>query len=102
MTVSLSGDAGDELFCGYNRYQMTNKLWQKVALVPEPLRSVVAKSITAIPPSAWDGLANYIPGAGRFAALGDKLHKGAKVLASGDVDELYMSLVSHLRSQLIG
>jgi asparagine synthase (glutamine-hydrolysing) len=98
VTVSLSGDAGDELFCGYNRYLMTNKLWQKVALVPKPLRSVVSKSITAISTSTWDGLANYIPGAGRFAALGDKLHKGAKVLASGAVDELYMSLVSHLRS----
>ena len=98
VTVSLSGDAGDELFCGYNRYQMTQSLWQKVALVPKPLRSVVARSIRAISPSAWDGFSHFIPGSGRFNNLGEKLHKGARVLASGSVDELYMSLISHHRS----
>jgi len=98
VTVSLSGDAGDELFCGYNRYQMTNSLWRKLSLVPTPLRLLAAKGITAFSPSAWDSLASIIPGAGRYAALGDKLHKGAGVLASATVDELYLGLVSHLRN----
>lgn len=96
VTVSLSGDAGDELFCGYNRYQITEKLWHKLALVPAPLRALVAKGITALSPAAWDSLAGIIPGAGRYAALGDKLHKGAGVLASATVDELYLGMVSHL------
>jgi asparagine synthase (glutamine-hydrolysing) len=98
VTVSLSGDAGDELFCGYNRYQLTEKLWHKLALVPAQLRASVAEGITALSPAAWDRLAGIIPGAGRYAALGDKLHKGAGVLASTTVDELYMGMVSHLRS----
>ena len=98
VTVSLSGDAGDELFCGYNRYQITEKLWHKLALVPAPLRALVAKGITALSPAAWDSLAGIIPGAGRYAALGDKLHKGAGVLASATVDELYLGMVSHLRN----
>ncbi|MBK5204243.1 MAG: asparagine synthase (glutamine-hydrolyzing) [Polaromonas sp.] len=98
VTVSLSGDAGDELFCGYNRYQITGKLWRKLALVPAPLRALVAKGITALSPTAWDSLAGIIPGAGRYAALGDKLHKGAGVLASATVDELYLGMVSHLRN----
>ena len=98
VTVSLSGDAGDELFCGYNRYQITENLWQKLALVPAPLRALVAKGITALSPTAWDSLASIIPGAGRYAALGDKLHKGAGVLASATVDELYLGMVSHLRN----
>ena len=98
VTVSLSGDAGDELFCGYNRYQITEQLWRKLALVPAPLRSLAARGITALSPTAWDSLAGIIPGAGRYAALGDKLHKGAGVLASATVDELYLGMVSHQRS----
>jgi asparagine synthase (glutamine-hydrolysing) len=98
VTVSLSGDAGDELFCGYNRYQITEKLWQKLALVPAPLRAFVAKGITTLSPTAWNSLAGIIPVAGRYAALGDKLHKGAGVLASSTVDELYLGMVSHLRN----
>ncbi len=100
VTVSLSGDAGDELFCGYNRYLMTDSLWQKLALVPVPLRSLAAKGVTAISPSAWDNLAGIIPGAGRYTALGDKLHKGAGVLASRTVDDLYLGMVSHLRNPI--
>jgi len=98
VTVSLSGDAGDELFCGYNRYQITVKLWHKLALVPAPLRALVAIGITALSPTAWDSLASIIPGGRRYAALGDKLHKGAGVLASATVDELYLGMVSHLRN----
>lgn len=98
VTVSLSGDAGDELFCGYNRYQITGNLWKKLALVPTPLRALVAKGIAAVSPTAWDSFASIIPGAGRYAALGDKLHKGASVLASSSVDELYLGMVSHLRN----
>ena len=98
VTVSLSGDAGDELFCGYNRYQITEQSWRKLALVPAPLRALAAKGITALSPTAWDSLAGIIPGAGRYAALGDKLHKGAGVLASATVDELYLGMVSHQRN----
>jgi asparagine synthase (glutamine-hydrolysing) len=98
VTVSLSGDAGDELFCGYNRYQITENLWHKLALVPAPLRALVAKIITTLSPTVWDGLAGIIPDTVRYAALGDKLHKGASVLASATVDELYLGMVSHLRN----
>lgn len=98
VTVSLSGDAGDELFCGYNRYQITGKLWRKLALVPAPLRALAAKGITALSPTAWDRLAGMIPGAGRYAAFGDKLHKGAGVLPSTTVDELSLGMVSHLQN----
>ena len=98
VTVSLSGDAGDELFCGYNRYQITEQSWRKLALVPAPLRALAAKGITALSPTAWDSLAGIISGARRYAALGDKLHKGAGVLVSATVDELYLGMVSHQRN----
>ncbi|TBR76531.1 MAG: asparagine synthase (glutamine-hydrolyzing) [Burkholderiaceae bacterium] len=95
--VSLSGDAGDELFAGYNRYQITASLWRKVARLPAPLRSAAARGITALSPAAWDRLSGWIPGAAKHATFGDKLHKGAGVLASSSVDELYLGLVSQLR-----
>ena len=49
VAVSLSGDAGDELFCGYNRYFMTANLWRKMAMeyIPLPLRRLLAKGLTS-------------------------------------------------------
>lgn len=99
VTVSLSGDAGDELFCGYNRYQMTANLWRKLAAVPLPLRKLAARGLTSISPQLWNKLegafAGLMPRSARFANVGDKLHKGAGVLASQSVDALYLGLVSH-------
>lgn len=97
VTVSLSGDAGDELFCGYNRYQLTAKFWKKLSLLPRSLRGLASKSIMALSPERWDSLAGVVPGTNRFAHLGDKLHKGASVLFSRSADELYWGLVSHHR-----
>jgi asparagine synthase (glutamine-hydrolysing) len=98
VTVSLSGDAGDELFCGYSRYQLTEKLWRKLEILPAPLRALLAKGITARSPDAWDGLAGILPFAGRYVSFGDKLHKGASVLTSASSDELYLGMVSHVRT----
>jgi len=94
VTVSLTGDAGDELFCGYNRYQMTDKLWNKLSMLPVPLRSLLGNGINSISPQVWNKLAGYIPGTKNFNNIGDKLHKGAGVLASRSVEELYLGLVS--------
>ncbi|HED33226.1 MAG TPA: asparagine synthase (glutamine-hydrolyzing) [Gammaproteobacteria bacterium] len=98
VSVSLSGDAGDELFCGYRRYQMTDNVWQKLSKLPISLRSGLARGITSISPGVWDVPARYFPGSQTFRGLGDKLHKGAGVLASRSVDALYYGLVSHHRN----
>jgi asparagine synthase (glutamine-hydrolysing) len=99
VTVSLSGDAGDELFCGYNRYQVSANLWRKLAAVPLPLRKLAARGLTSISPQSWNKLAGFLEGfmprSTRFANVGDKLHKGAGVLASQSADALYLGLVSH-------
>jgi asparagine synthase (glutamine-hydrolysing) len=98
VTVSLSGDGGDEVFCGYTRYTVAASAWNKLSTIPRPIRSMGAAGIRTISPSSWDRLARAIPGvsqrvgAGRF---GDKLHKAAGVLASPSIDALYMGLISH-------
>lgn len=99
VTVSLSGDAGDELFCGYNRYQLAARLWRTVNAAPLSLRRLAARGITAVPIDTWNRLARrsarYLPSSMRFANTGDKLHKGAQVLSNATLDDLYLGLVSH-------
>lgn len=94
VTVSLSGDAGDELFCGYNRYQLTASLWQKLSPVPLPLRRALAWGLTRLSPQSLNRLAAYMPAAQRWANVGEKLHKGAGVMAAGSAAELYRGMVS--------
>lgn len=90
VTVSLSGDAGDELFCGYNRYQMTAKLWGKLQKVPKFLRRSAALAVAAIPPNRWDVLGRALS----LPHLGSLMHKGAGVVCSDTVSDLYSGLVS--------
>lgn len=90
VTVSLSGDAGDELFCGYNRYQLTSNLWPTISRMPMFLRSSIAKSIASIPPHILNRFFSFLP----WASIGDKLHKGATVIGSHTLDDLYLGLVS--------
>jgi asparagine synthase (glutamine-hydrolysing) len=94
VTVSLSGDAGDELFCGYNRYKLTEKLWGNISLAPAPVRELFSKCITSIAPTTWDKLGRLLPGLSNYPFLGDKMHKGAKVLASRSMVQLYLGMVS--------
>lgn len=99
VTVSLSGDAGDELFAGYNRYVLTRNMWGKLERLPLPLRRLGAAGIQALSPAAWNALCKpvqpLLSGPLRQANMGDKLHKGAAVLDARNVDELYLGLVTH-------
>ena len=98
VTVSLSGDAGDEVFCGYNRYRLTDMTWHKLAKVPVFMRKLAAKILQALPVQAWNKLNPVLPSRFRMSNLGDKLHKAADVLSSATADELYYGLISHWRN----
>jgi asparagine synthase (glutamine-hydrolysing) len=99
VTVSLSGDAGDELFAGYTRYVLTQKLWGKVSRVPIALRRAAAKGIAAVPARRWnrilDPIQPYLPPGLAQSNVGDKVVKGAGVLAARKPAELYHLMVSH-------
>ena len=99
VTVSLSGDAGDELFCGYNRYLMASGLWKKLSLFPAVSRRLATRGLTAMSPERWNALLgpvqDMLPAKLRHANLAYKLHKGAGVLAADSVDSLYFGLLSH-------
>jgi asparagine synthase (glutamine-hydrolysing) len=93
VTVALSGDGGDELFAGYNRYALAGGQLAKLARLPIELRRGLAVALQAVPDGAADLLARLLPLKLRPAQAGDKLKKLAEVLGL-DGDAVYMRLVS--------
>jgi asparagine synthase (glutamine-hydrolysing) len=53
VTVSLSGDGGDELLCGYTRYRKAATIWRKIGWLPSPLRTLMSRSMHAVPSAIW-------------------------------------------------
>jgi len=103
--VALTGDGGDELFAGYNRYILTCKLWSKISKIPKSLKPFIARGIYNISPNAWNKVGTLfryvIPKMYQQSNLGDKMHKGANVLQANTVDELYFQLVTLWNDQNI-
>lgn len=99
VSVALSGDAGDELFGGYNRYLWTPALWEKWGKIPSPLRRIAAGGLNAFSPRSWDRLygavAGLLPSNLRVAQPGNKAHKLARVLSAESGEGIYYDLVSH-------
>ena len=99
VTVSLSGDAGDELFAGYNCYFVGRNIWQKIGWMPKTIRHSTAKVLTSVSPKTWNrGVAAIdaiLPTKFKRAVSSDKLHKLASILAAPNPDIMYAGLVSH-------
>lgn len=99
VTVSLSGEGGDELFAGYNRYFWGERLWGRIANMPQGVRATVGRSLQSVSPSGWDtafsAVGRVIPSRLRTATPGHKVHKVAALMGVATPDEMYRSLMTH-------
>lgn len=97
VTVALSGDGGDELFGGYNRYAWAKKLWGAAGL-QRPLRRLTARVVRTLSADDWGRLFGYaghlLPRRWQASHMGQKLYKLADLMDCSR-DQLYLSLVSH-------
>lgn len=93
VTVSLTGDGGDELFAGYDRYVNVARLMSCLNMAPRGLRKLAAAAIRCLSPGAWDRLGAVIPEKKRPRLFGEKLYKLADFI-SVSPNEAYLRLVS--------
>jgi asparagine synthase (glutamine-hydrolysing) len=98
LTVALTGDGGDEVYGGYNRYAYGRRMLARMGYVPSPARQALAAAIGSIGADSWNNtyhaVSSLLPRSFQQRHPGEKLHKIANLMGSDSVAGMYRSLVS--------
>ncbi|MGE3600165.1 MAG: asparagine synthase (glutamine-hydrolyzing) [Dehalococcoidia bacterium] len=99
VTVALSGDGGDEGFCGYGRYQTWRRIWRSLSRVPRPLVQAGASVVAALPANVIDigarTVGRVLPLRLPRGAVGERLKRYAAIVRRPSQSAVYRQLVSH-------
>jgi asparagine synthase (glutamine-hydrolysing) len=90
--VALSGDGGDELFCGYNRYVISEKFSNIFSTIPPPIRKILGSILKSISHQNWTRICKYIPKLKQYENFEDKIYKAANVLEAKNMYDYYYML----------
>lgn len=102
VTVSLSGDGGDELFAGYDRFSHALARWKSVQAMPRSVRAAAAGAIDSLSEESLDailqGLATVVPSWRKKRALPSRLRTNARFWRARSVDDIFEELISYWSS----
>jgi asparagine synthase (glutamine-hydrolysing) len=89
VTVSLSADGGDEIFGGYTKYEMTQKIFQKVHAYPKFIRNGISAIANPIDPILLETYGQKLPFLKNYTGIANKFHKLKNALSSDTLTDFF-------------